>query len=211
MRKYTKLVVSIPLVVLGWLALVRVVRYFVKFPMPQFMAPVIDNPLRRRIQPPEEIAWQSGIEPGMRVLEVGPGSGRYTLSAARLAGDTGRVVAVDIEPKMFQRLKARIAQENASNVDGLIADVHALPFTEHTFDAAYMVTVIGEIPEPAGAMREFHRMLSSGGTLAFSELFIDPDYPTRRSLTRKAARAGFKPCYQAGNWFAYTMVFQKGR
>jgi ubiquinone/menaquinone biosynthesis C-methylase UbiE len=126
-------------------------------------------------------------------------------------GDSGQVVAVDIEPKMLMRLKARLREDGETNVDGLIADVHALPFNANTFVAVYMVTVIGEIPEPAGAMREFHRLLSSGGTLAFSELFIDPDYPTRKSLTRKAARAGFKPCYQAGNWFAYTLVFQKGR
>lgn len=208
MRNFFKLLLKILLVVLGWLVLVRVVRYFYKFPMPQFMAPLIDNPFRRKFQPPDEMPWRHGIEPGMRVLEVGPGSGRYTLSTAHAVGDHGYVVAVDIEPKMIQRLGNRLRVGGVNNVGGLLAYVHALPFRSGTFDAAYMITVIGEIPEPVQAMQEFQRVLSPEGTLAFSEFFPDPDYPTRSRLVRKAARAGFKPLYLAGSWFAYTQVFE---
>lgn len=210
MRKIVSYLMAIPLMVLAWLAIVRVIRYFVKFPMPQFMAPFIDNSFRRRFQPPEELAWRHGLEDGMRALEVGPGSGRYTLSAARCVGRSGRVVAVDIEPKMIQRLKERLQGEGVTNVDGLVADVSALPFQGGTFDAVYMITVIGEILEPLRAMEEFHRTTTPDGTLAFSEFFPDPDYPTQRSLTRKAAKEGFKPCYRLGSWFAYTLVFEKG-
>ncbi len=209
LRKISRVLLAVPLVVVGWLTLVRVVRYFVKFPMPQFIAPLIDNPFRRRFQPPQEMAWRHGIEPGMRVLEIGPGNGRYTLSTAQQVGVDGHVVAVDIEPKMIQRLNERLKQENAGSVDGLVADVDALPFQSGTFDAVYLITVIGEIPGPMQAMEEFHRALSPDGTLAFSEFFPDPDYPTRGGLVRKAARAGFKPSYRAGSWFAYTQVFEK--
>jgi ubiquinone/menaquinone biosynthesis C-methylase UbiE len=210
LRKITRYILAVPILVVSWVVLVRIIRYFIKFPMPQVMAPVIDNPLRRRFQPPDEIAWQSGIQPGMRVLEVGPGSGAYTLSAALRAGDAGQVVAVDIEPRIVRRLKDRLREECVSNAAGLVADVHALPFDTGTFNAVYMVTVIGEIPEPVEAMREFRRALAPDGTLAFSEFLPDPDYPTQRSLRRKAARAGFKPCYRAGSWFAYTLVFELG-
>jgi len=209
LRKLFRVLLTVPLVVLGWLALVRVVRYFVKFPMPQFMAPLIDNPFRHRFQPPEEIAWRHGIEPGMRVLDVGPGNGRYTLSTARAVGGEGHLVAVDIEPKMIRRLQERLQQEGLAGVDGLIADVHALPFMGGAFDAVYLITVIGEISEPVGAIEEFHRVLSPVGTLAFSEFFPDPDYPSRRGLLRKAHQAGFIPSYRTGSWFAYTQVFEK--
>jgi len=45
---------------------------FYKFPMPEFLAGLIDNPIRRKIQPPDATAVRHGIEPGMTVLEVGP-------------------------------------------------------------------------------------------------------------------------------------------
>ena len=73
---------SIPAIFIVLHTLVRIVRAFYKFPMPQWMANLIDNPLRRKIQPPEETAIRHGIMPGMRVLEVGPGNGTYTLASA---------------------------------------------------------------------------------------------------------------------------------
>ena len=82
-RKFLKIVFSIPLTLLILHKVIRSVRYFHKFPIPQWMANVIDNPLRRKIQPPDETAIRHDIEPGMQALEVGPGNGTYTLAAAR--------------------------------------------------------------------------------------------------------------------------------
>jgi tRNA G46 methylase TrmB len=79
--------------------MIRVIRYFYKFPMPQFLADIIDNPLRRKIQPPADTAIRHGIERGMIVLEVGPGNGRYTTASAKLVGNTGKVYTIDIEKK----------------------------------------------------------------------------------------------------------------
>lgn len=189
---------------------VRLIRHFHKFPMPQFMANFIDNPLRRRIQPPAEMPQRHGIEPGMKVLEVGPGNGRYTAATARWVGEAGQVVTIDIEPKMIARVRHRIEAEGLRNIDARVADVYALPFAAGTFDAAYMITVIGEIPEPVRAMREIHRQLKPGGTLAFSELLPDPDYPLARTLERQARSAGFRLKQRSGNFFSYTLVFEKG-
>jgi hypothetical protein len=54
----------------------HLIRHFYKFPMPEFLANLFDNPLLRRVQPPREMPIRHGIEPGMTVLEVGPGNGR---------------------------------------------------------------------------------------------------------------------------------------
>src|SRR5918996_5963299 len=97
------LILGLLLLIVVLLTIVRIIRYFYKFPMPEFLANLIDNPLRRRIQPPSEMPIRHGIEPGMTVLEVGPGNGRYTIEAARRVGRTGRVIAIDIEPKMIER------------------------------------------------------------------------------------------------------------
>ena len=209
LRKLLYVVLGIPALFLVWHTTVRIIRYFYKFPMPEFMAGIIDNPLRRRIQPPDEVPLRHGIEPGMRVLEVGPGNGRYTLATARRVGDTGWVIAIDIEPKMIERLRARVEAEGITNIEARVADVYDLPFDDEAFDAVTMVAVIGEIPDPDQAMREFYRVLKLGGTLAFSELLLDPDYPLARTLIRKASAAGFRLREKLGNFFYYTLVFER--
>jgi len=90
-----------------------------------------------------------------------------------------------------------------------VADVYNLPFEDSMFDAICMITVISEIPEPERAMREFHRLLSPSGTLAFSELLTDPDYPLAQTLVRKASQANFRLKKKLGNFFSYTLVFEK--
>ena len=203
-------------IILGLLVLVltlhtviRIIRYFFKFPIPQFLANVIDNPLRRKIQPPREMPFRHGIEPGMTVLEVGPGNGRYTIETARRVGNRGRVITVDIEPRMIDRVRERALAERISNLEARVADVYDLPFDNGTFHAACMITVISEIPEPERAMREFYRVLSPSGTLAFSELLLDPDYPLAGTLIRQANKAGFRLRRKLGNFLAYTLVFEK--
>ena len=188
---------------------VRLIRFFYKFPMPEFLANLIDNPLRRRIQPPGEMAIRHGIQPGMTVLEVGPGNGRYTIETARRVGSAGKVIAIDIEPKMIERVLRRARAEAVNNLEAKVADVYNLPFEDGTFDAIYMITVISEIPEPERAMREFYRVLSPSGTLAFSELLTDPDYPLAQTLVRGTGKANFRLKKKLGNFFSYTLIFEK--
>ena len=176
-RRLLWVLLAIPVVLFVLHTLVRIVRYFHKFPMPEFMADLIDHPLRRRLQPPYETAVRHGLEPGMTVLEVGPGSGTYTMGSAQRVGAQGRLVTVDIEPKMIERARRRAEVEGLENIEARVANVYDLPFEDGTFDVVYMIAVIGEIPEPLRAMQEFSRVLSSSGMLVFSELVLDPDYP----------------------------------
>ncbi|NIS80843.1 MAG: methyltransferase domain-containing protein [Anaerolineales bacterium] len=204
-------VVIVLLLILVWGVLLKIVVKWYSFPIPQFMSDLIDNPLRRRLQPPQETAIRHGIEPGMTVLDVGPGNGRYTIAAARRVGETGEVVAIDIEPKMIERVRRRAMREGITNIDARVADVYALPFAEHKFDLIYLITVIGEIPSPQRAMQEFHRVLSPSGTLVFSELLPDPHYPRPRTLQGWAEGADFKLREKIGNFFYYTLIFEKNR
>ena len=204
-----RLLLAIPIVLVSLHTLVRIVRHFHKFPMPACLADLIDNPLRRSFQPPYETAVRHGLERGMTVLEVGPGNGTYTVGAAQRIGSSGRLVTIDIEPKMIERVRLRTAAIGLGNVEARVADVYDLPFDDGTFDVVYMITVIGEIPEPVRAMREFRRVLSPLGTLVISELLLDPDYPLASSLIRWAASAGFRLRTRLGGIFYYTLIFEK--
>jgi ubiquinone/menaquinone biosynthesis C-methylase UbiE len=179
------------------------------FPIPEFLADLIDNPLRRRFQPPYETAVRHGLEPGMTVLEVGPGNGTYTLGAAQRIGADGMLVTVDIEPRMIERVRQRAAAAGVENVEAKVADVYDLPFDDGTFDVVTMIAVIGEIPEPVRAMQEFHRVLVPSGTLVFSELLVDPDYPLASTLIGWATSAGFCLRAKLGGFFYYTLILEK--
>ncbi|MFN2243488.1 MAG: class I SAM-dependent methyltransferase [Anaerolineae bacterium] len=207
--KIVRVLLAIPLVLIAYHTLVRIVRHFYKFPIPEFLADLIDNPLRRRFQPPYETAVRHGLEPGMTVLEVGPGNGTYTLGAAQRIGADGRLVTVDIEPRMIERVRQRVAAAGVVNVEAKVADVCDLPFDDGTFDVVTMIAVIGEIPEPVRALQEFHRVLAPAGTLVFSELLVDPDYPLASTLMRWAASAGFRLKAKLGGLFYYTLIFEK--
>jgi ubiquinone/menaquinone biosynthesis C-methylase UbiE len=124
-------------------------------------------------------------------------------------GERGKVVAIDIEPRIVERVERRIAAEGVTNAEARVADVCDLPFDDGTFDAATMIAVIGEIPQPARALREIHRVLAPLGTLACSELLPDPDYPRAGKLARLAAAAGFRMRKKLGNFFHYTLILEK--
>ncbi len=145
----------------------------------------------------------------MRVLEVGPGNGRYTIETARRVGSNSKVIAIDIEPKMIERVSRRAQAEGVTNLEAKTASVYDLPFGDATFDAVSMIAVISEIPDPQRALKEFHRVLKPTGTLALSELITDPDYPLARTLIRRAGAGRFRLRGRLGNFFAYTLVFEK--
>ena len=110
---------------------------------------------------------------------------------------------------MISRLRERIHADGLTNIDARTADVFDLPFEDNTFDIAYMIAVIGEIPTPERALAEFQRVLKPGGTLAFSELFVDPDYPLPSTLERLAGGNGFRRAGKLGDFFCYTLRFEK--
>lgn len=189
--------------------IVRLVRHYNKFPIPAPMVELIDNPLRRRLlHPPAQMVSRHGIQPGMTVLEVGPGKGTYTLETARQLGPQGRMVAVDIEPTIIERLQTRAQASGINNLEARVADVHALPFEDASFDAITMMATLGEIPDADRALDELRRVLKPGGVLAISEFLVDPDYQPFASLTRRMEQHQFHLKQRSGNFFSYSAQFE---
>lgn len=198
---------------LAWLlfvqTVIRIVRRFYQFPIPAFIVPYIDNPFRRRIQPPEKIIEWMDVKPGMILLEIGPGPGTFTFAAARKVGEAGRVFAIDIQDPIITLLNYKIEERDVSNIYAEQASAYELPYQDKYFDRVYMVTVLGEIPDKQRALAEFRRVLKDEGRLAVGEIILDPDYPGRSTVTAWCREAGFELSEAYGNIMHYLLLFSK--
>jgi ubiquinone/menaquinone biosynthesis C-methylase UbiE len=131
-----------------------------------------------------------GPEPGERVLEVGPGTGYYTLDLAQWVGPAGEVEIFDIQQEMLDHTMESARERGISNLRPTHGDARSLPYEDDSFDAAILITVLGEIPDQDAALREFNRVLKPGGRLIVGELFGDPHMVTLGALRRRAEAAG---------------------
>jgi ubiquinone/menaquinone biosynthesis C-methylase UbiE len=195
-----------------WQVAIRLFRRIRHFPAPAFIGRMLDSDHRRRLQPPELLLDRSGVAPGMRVLEVGCGSGCFTTFAARRAGPGGLVVGYDIQPKMLAQCRAKLGQpewKDVGNLELARGDASRLPFRDESFDAVYMVTVLQEIPDAPAALLEVRRVLKDGGVLGVTELLADPDYPLKQKTIRMGGEAGFAVEAVGGGLWNYTVRFVK--
>lgn len=191
-----------------WLVVLRIVRKLHPIPIPWQAALLLDNPLRRRFFSPSKTVEQIGVGEGMRVLELGPGPGFFTAEVSRRAG-WGRLYCLDIQPELIAKLREKTVRDGLENVALMVGDGTALPFAENSLDLAFLVTVLGEIPDKDGALRELYRVLRRGGVLSISEMLPDPDYSLKRTTIARAGKAGFEPFQEFGNFFIYVVNFRK--
>lgn len=110
-------------------------------------------------------------QPGERILEIGPGTGRQALHMAAQLEPGGRLDIVDVQQQMLDHVLRRAADRKLGNIVATCADAQQLPFPDHCFDAAYLITTLGEIPRPGRTLRELHRVLRTGGRLVVGEFF----------------------------------------
>jgi ubiquinone/menaquinone biosynthesis C-methylase UbiE len=109
---------------------------------------------------------------------------------------------------MLDELIRRARQAGITNVVPTRADARTLPFPDATFDAAYLISVLGEVPDQDIALAELRRVLKPDGRLVIGELFIDPDFITRSELQRRTSRAGFTIERTTGLPLAYFARFK---
>jgi SAM-dependent methyltransferase len=100
-----------------------------------------------------------------RALEIGAGTGYFSLNLLR-AGVVREAVATDISPGMLDKLE-RSAEELGLAVETAACEAARLPFENGSFDLVFGHAVLHHLPDLEGAFREFRRVLSPGGVMAF--------------------------------------------
>ncbi|MEQ1780595.1 MAG: methyltransferase domain-containing protein [Hyphomonadaceae bacterium] len=165
------------------------------------------NPLRRLIMSPRRMVGRLGLTVGEQVLEIGPGPGWFSPEIAS-AITPGRLVLFDIQAEMLALAAARLEQAGHRNFACIEGDAIALPFEDGQFDAVLVVTVLGEISDPARALREIARVLRPRGRVVIAEQLGDPDHVPRSMLLTLAKEAGLDAVRIEGSLLLYSAVLR---
>jgi ubiquinone/menaquinone biosynthesis C-methylase UbiE len=166
-----------------------------------------EKSINEKLQPPEKVMDAIGVKPGMTIGEIGAGHGRYTVHLARRVGNTGRVLANDIDKDALSILEERCKRENIVNVDTILGKEEDPLFPKKSLDMAFMVWVFHGLDKPGPLFSNLKFGLKPGASLVIvdpidSEIDmerefmgekIDPDRPTiRERIEQAASEAGFE-------------------
>jgi ubiquinone/menaquinone biosynthesis C-methylase UbiE len=131
------------------------------------LASAMESRFRYRFFAPMKILSGADIAPGQIVLELGCGTGFFTLPAARLIGEQGCLVAMDVLPESVELVSQKVQTANLNNVRVIKGNALATGLDADSFDT---VLLFGVIPAPmlplARLLPEIHRILKAEGCLA---------------------------------------------
>ena len=157
---------------------------------PHQAAFLLDNGIRRLLQPPRRILTPF-IAPGDTVVDLGCGPGFFTLPLARLTGPKGKVLAVDLQARMLARVRRKAERQGLADrivCHQCLPDRIGLSLQADFILAWYMMH---ETPDPANLLRELRTLLKPDGRL----LVVEPKMHVSRArftaLEEDARAAGW--------------------
>jgi len=149
----------------------RTTRFLFRLAHP-FMALLMESPLRRKFNDPLKTLRGARIQPGQKVLEIGCGTGYFTLPAAMLIEENGLLHAIDIYPSSIEYVSKKVRDAHITNVKVTNADAMDTRLPGSSFD---LILLFGVIPAPVlpldKLLLEMHRLLRAGGSLAVWTFF----------------------------------------
>lgn len=138
---------------------------------PWWLGYVLASPLRRLVQDPVQILAPY-VHEGMTVLEPGPGMGFFTLELARLVGDSGRVVTVDVQARMLAGLRRRAAKAGLlDRVDARLTQPGSMGLADlaGAVDFVLAFAMVHELPAVTRFFEEVFDVLKPGACLLLAE------------------------------------------
>jgi len=157
---------------------------------PAWFAWVLDNPLRRRLHKPEDFIGGL-VAPGCTVVDLGCGSGPFTVALARMVGPSGRAIAADLQPAMLGKVQKRVARAGLSDYVHLHPCAPGRVGLSARVDFVLAFWMVHEVPSAAALFAEMHEALNPGGKL----LLVEPRLHVARRVFQDevdaAVRANF--------------------
>lgn len=175
---------------------------------PHQMSFVLDLPLRNILLSPRRLAARLALTSTSHVLEIGAGSGFYSVEVARKVSE-GHLELLDLQPEMLKKAQQKLEAEGLFNTGYTLANAGRLPFKERSFDLVFLVTVLGEITKQKDFLSEARRVLKPEGILSISEHFPDPDFSPFTKVKLLVEGVGFEFFERYGVGWNYTANFKR--
>ena len=156
---------------------------------PWWLGYFLINPIRRWRQDPAKIL-NGCVRQGMIVFEPGPGMGFFTLDLLRMVGTSGRVVVVDIQPKMLERLKRRAAKAGLlDRLDARLASPESMSLSDLSASVDFILAfaVVHEFPDAA----DFFRQVAAASKPGASLLLVEPKGHVKSADFEKELNAAY--------------------
>ena len=179
--------------------------------MPPDICPVahahwLNNPLRRLLHKPEKI-FGGLVSEGQTAIDLGCGPGYFSLRLAKMVGDSGRVIAVDIQPEMLEMVKRNAARQGLQErIETHVSGSDSLGLTEKA-DFVLAFWMVHEVPDQGAFLRQVVQLLKPGAKF----LLVEPIFHVNAAKFKKtldiAQAAGLKPIGEMKVRISRAMIF----
>ena len=140
---------------------------------------------------PYKILNAAGLERGQEVLEVGCGPGFFTIPAARIVGEAGSVLALDVNHLAVEHVQQKIEAECVSNAKTILANAAQTDLSDQSFDLTFLFGLARPIGDMGKMWSELHRLLKPEGTLSV-EGRLRPPIELFQPVTRQGRISRFR-------------------
>lgn len=140
----------------------------------------LDRPEREKEEDPAKLLKALAIKPGQTVADLGAGSGYHVFRLAKLVGEKGKILAVDIQQEMLEIISARKKKDKIENVETILGTETDPKLPEGKVDLILLVDVYHEFSHPYEMTEKMVAALKPGGRIAFVEFRLeDPKVPIK--------------------------------
>ena len=169
--------------------------------MSYYGASWLERPERKEEERPDLVLAALDLKPGMKVADIGAGSGYYSSRMAERVGKDGVVYAVDVQPEMIEILRLQMKQQHVTNVTPILGTETDPKLPAGELDLAIMVDVYHELAYPYEMLASIVKSLKPGGRVVFVEFRgDDPKVPIKAVHTMTEAQVRKEASVQRLEW-----------
>src|SRR5262245_18468001 len=154
---------------------------------PQQYAQTLDNPDRVAGLHVDKVVAALDLKPGMKVADLGSGSGVFTIPLARAVGSTGRIYAVDIDSGLLAIVSDKAKTAGFTNVQPVLAEAKDSRIPE-AVDLIFVCDTMHHLPDQADYVKQFGKLVKTDGRVAVID-FAEGKWPSgHESFTIRLAQ-----------------------
>lgn len=121
----------------------------------------------------------ANIKNGHTVLDLGSGAGNDAFIAAKIVGETGKVIGLDMTEEMIDKANYNKEKLGFKNVEFIHGEIEKIPLEENSVDVVVSNCVLNLVPDKRKAFSEIYRVLKSGGNFCISDIVLEGELPDR--------------------------------